>query len=158
MMLSITEMVQKVRKSIFRPHEILTMGGEWLGAARSWIQWSCINGSDVTWGSDDRLMFSKQLTVKDIEEFAARIAVATLEEYKQQLVTEGEVAALKAYQNKDNWSSYIKDDRQGNLVAFCPDREKLHFLMSYSHKHGWDLAECIDKKADVAGGDSNGNT
>lgn len=147
-MLSITEMVQKVRKSIFRPHEMLTMGGEWLGAARNWIQHNALNGSDVTWGSNDRLRFTRDLTVKDIEEFAARIAVATLEEYKQQLVTEGEAAALKAYQNKDNWASAIKNDRQGYLLAFCPDREKLHFAISYRHKHGWDLAECIDGKRD----------
>lgn len=141
-MLSITEMVQKVRKSIFRPHEILNMGGEWLGAARNWIQHNALNGSDVTWGSDERLRFSKQFTVKDIEEFAARIAVATLEEYKQQLVTEGEAAALKAYQNKDNW------DKSGELLIFCPNREKLHFAIAYRYKHGWDLAECIDGKKD----------
>lgn len=43
-----------------------TIGRDWLGAARSWIQSFTFNGSDVTWDSND--------TLKDIEVFAAKIA------------------------------------------------------------------------------------
>jgi hypothetical protein len=54
--------------------QLLRKGGSWLGAIRSWIQWNAINGSQVTWGSDEPLRFTKSLTVKDFEELAAEIA------------------------------------------------------------------------------------
>lgn len=41
-------------------------GGKWLGTARSWIQHKCINGSDVTWGSNEVL--KPYLTVRQVEE------------------------------------------------------------------------------------------
>lgn len=46
-------------------------GGKWLGAVRSWIQWNCINGSDVIWGSLDELKKSAPFRVKDLEDIAA---------------------------------------------------------------------------------------
>lgn len=145
-MLEITSLVQKVRKSILRSHEMLSKGGSFLGAARSWIQWNALNGSDVAWGSEDRLQFNRSLTVKDVEEFAAKIAVATLEDFKGHLTTEGEKVALKAYMNKENWGSAVSEKNLGYLVCFNPDRDKLHFAIAGRHKHGWDLAQCVDGK------------
>lgn len=49
-----------------------TTGGEHLGTMRSWIQWHCHNGSDVTWGSEEPLRFSN-ITVREMEELAERI-------------------------------------------------------------------------------------
>lgn len=50
--------------------------GAHLRAVRSWIQWNCINGSQVTWGSNEPLRFSRELTVKDMEVLAQKIANA----------------------------------------------------------------------------------
>lgn len=54
-------------------------GGEWLGAARSWIQNHAINGSDVTWGSQDQLRRGP-LSVHEVERFAAQVAAAAINE------------------------------------------------------------------------------
>ena len=53
-------------------------GGKWLGAARSWIQSHTNNGDRVTWGSLDRL--TPYLTVRDMEDFAAHVAAAAINE------------------------------------------------------------------------------
>ena len=53
-------------------------GGRWLGAAREWLQWNTVNGDRATWGSDDAVQ--PQLTVRDIEDLAAHVAVAAIEE------------------------------------------------------------------------------
>ncbi len=53
-------------------------GGAHMGAVRTWIQWNCHNGSDVTWGSDDRLQFNHHPTVKTLEDLAVRIGVGAL--------------------------------------------------------------------------------
>jgi hypothetical protein len=55
--------------------ELLRRGGEWLGAARAWLQRRKHNGSDVTWGSDEELRPS--MTAREVEELAAEVA-ATL--------------------------------------------------------------------------------
>lgn len=49
-------------------------GGEWLGAARSWIQRKCHNGCNVSWGSGDVL--EPHLNVRQVEELAAEVADA----------------------------------------------------------------------------------
>jgi hypothetical protein len=54
-------------------------GGKWLGIARSWIQWNFLNGSDVTWGSQDVLR-GKDLTVFDVEHLAAIVAESAINE------------------------------------------------------------------------------
>lgn len=51
-------------------------GGEWLGAVRSWVQWHCRNGSDVTWGSTDAL--ERTFTVRDVEEIGAIAAAKAM--------------------------------------------------------------------------------
>jgi hypothetical protein len=58
--------------------ELLRQGGEWLGAARSWMQRQARNGERVTWGSDDVLETS--LSVRDVEELAADVAAAAMRE------------------------------------------------------------------------------
>lgn len=52
-------------------------GGPWLAEVREWIKERAINGSDVAWGTQEQLRFPS-LSVKDLEELAARIATATL--------------------------------------------------------------------------------
>lgn len=59
-------------------------GGDWLGAARSWMQSNCLNGSDVIWGSDTALRTTHgPLTAKDVESIAMVAAYAAVEEYKK---------------------------------------------------------------------------
>jgi len=57
-----------------------TKSGPHIGKVRSWIQWNFVNGSDVTWGSDDYLQGSSK-TVRDMETLAQDIRdVAVAEE------------------------------------------------------------------------------
>lgn len=56
----------------YSPSDLLRKGGEWLGAARSWIQRKAVNGERVTWGSNDVLEMS--VTVSQIEDLAADVA------------------------------------------------------------------------------------
>jgi hypothetical protein len=58
------------------PQELLRKGGDWLGAARSWMQRKKLNGSRVTWGSQEELQ--PPMTVSDVEEVAAEAAAAEL--------------------------------------------------------------------------------
>ena len=58
------------------PHVLLHEGGEWLGAARTWLQWNTRNGDSVTWGSHDEI--KPTLTVKMVEELAAHAAAAAI--------------------------------------------------------------------------------
>lgn len=53
-------------------------GGEWLGAARDYIQREALNGDSISWGSDE--VVKKQFTMREIEEFAAIVAAAALNE------------------------------------------------------------------------------
>jgi hypothetical protein len=50
-------------------HLLMKEGGSWLTGARSWIQFHCHNGSDVTWGSGEEL--KPPFRVRQIEEIAA---------------------------------------------------------------------------------------
>lgn len=59
--------------------EYTKQGGTWLAAVRSWIQCNCTNGSKVTWGSNDVL--SPNITVKQIEEIAARAVDVSFPEF-----------------------------------------------------------------------------
>jgi hypothetical protein len=58
--------------------EFKSRGGEWLGKVREWIQRNCVNGDSVTWGSNDILQHV--FTVRDLEELAAEVAFAALQE------------------------------------------------------------------------------
>lgn len=61
-------------KETFKNH-----GGNWLGAVRTWIQWNCVNGSSVTWGSHDELR--APITVKRLEDAAGEAAYAAIEPF-----------------------------------------------------------------------------
>jgi len=54
--------------------ELMKKGGEWIGAARSWLQHHKLNGSRVTWGSSEELQ--PPMTVKDVEDVALHAAAA----------------------------------------------------------------------------------
>ncbi len=54
--------------------EFKKSGGSWLGAAREWMQWNCINGDSVTWASDEVLR--PQIRVKMLEDVAGEAAYA----------------------------------------------------------------------------------
>jgi hypothetical protein len=60
-------------------------GGKWLGAVRNWIQWNCINGDSVTWGSNEELRMSRRFTVKVIEEIGVAAAYAQLQNMQEEL-------------------------------------------------------------------------
>jgi hypothetical protein len=60
--------------TILTKDEFKKQGGEWLGKARSWMQWNCINGDSVIWGSEERL--NPPLSVKQLEEVAGEAAYA----------------------------------------------------------------------------------
>lgn len=60
------------------PCELYKKGGKWLGAARSWLQSNTHNGDRVTWGSLDIL--EPHLTVRQMEDFAAHVAAAAINE------------------------------------------------------------------------------
>jgi hypothetical protein len=62
------------------PLDLKRQGGRWLGEARGWLQWNTRNGDRVTWGSDD--VIQPPLTVRDIEDLAAHVAAAAIEEYQ----------------------------------------------------------------------------
>jgi hypothetical protein len=47
---------------------------EILGTTRRWIQQNALNGSSVTWGSDEKLRFTRELTVKDFEDLAMELS------------------------------------------------------------------------------------
>ena len=57
------------------PFELKRSGGAHLGAARSFLQRRVIGGDRLTWGSGEEV---KGLCVLDIEEMAAEIAAAAI--------------------------------------------------------------------------------
>lgn len=61
---------------------LLREGGAWLAEVREHILWNSFNGSDVTWGSDDEVRFTRPLSVHDLEYLAAKIAAKALTEFK----------------------------------------------------------------------------
>jgi len=61
--------------------ELSRKGGAWLGAARSWLQSNTNNGDRVIWGSHD--IIEPHLTVKQIEDLAAHVAAAAINEERK---------------------------------------------------------------------------
>lgn len=116
---------------VFPSDLVKCMGGNWLGSIRSWIQFNAMNGSDVTWGSNEFVKL-RHLTVFELECLAAQIALATLEQFKERLVTKYEAKALSVYANPDSW-----DGRE-----FNPDFQKLHWTFSFG--------EDMEKGSDIA--------
>lgn len=60
--------------------ELKQKGGAWLGAARTWVQENKLNGDSVTWGSEQELR--PAFTMREIEDLAAVIAAAAMNEVK----------------------------------------------------------------------------
>jgi len=61
-----------------RGYQLLKLGGEWLGAARGYIQQrKCFgNGETITWGSNEEIR--PPMTMKQVEELAAEAVAAAL--------------------------------------------------------------------------------
>lgn len=53
----------------------LTFGGDWLRAARVWIQWNVPMGDQLQWGSNQPVT----LSVAQLEEFALEVATIAVE-------------------------------------------------------------------------------
>lgn len=64
-------------------------GGEWLGWVRDYIKCKCVNGEDVTWGSEDHLKFRNQMTVREFEHIAATIASKAVNQFIEKLNMDG---------------------------------------------------------------------
>lgn len=60
-------------------HKFKSKGGKWLGTIRNWIQWNCLNGSDVIWGSNETL--NAPITVKKIEDAAGTVAWSVIKPF-----------------------------------------------------------------------------
>jgi len=76
--------VEVARQTQVWSHELSRRGGAFLGAARQWMQTRFKNGEHVTWGSND-LLAGAPVTVADIEDLAARVAAAAINEHNQRL-------------------------------------------------------------------------
>ena len=57
---------------------LMKIGGTWLAAARTYVQWHAINGGTVKWGSGE----SVNLTMLQIEELSADVAAKAVNDYK----------------------------------------------------------------------------
>ena len=51
-------------------------GGEWLGAARTWLQIHVRNGDSINWNSTEQV----SIPFCDFEDFARVVAIAAIEE------------------------------------------------------------------------------
>lgn len=92
---------------------------EALGIVRRWIQRNALNGSDVTWGSNDALRFNRSLTVKDLEELALDIAEGSPEEDKDPVYVLTCESSIYWYKDHEPWDevfvkvlrkSYVEDE------------------------------------------------
>lgn len=141
--MSLNQYIIDNRKAIKKDngHELLAKhGGEWLGIARSWIQWNAHNGDTVTWGSDETLQL-RSISVREIEMLAAKIAANIINnlDTNGNLVTDVERGAIKAYANPNNWDGSI----------FIPNEENLHYAIAYTPRsNGSDLIKNAREKDD----------
>jgi len=78
---SIAEQVDLLSQYTTAP-ELAEQGGSHMAAVRNWMQWNCLNGSDVTWGSDDVLRVKEPLTPRLLEELACQVAAAAINDFK----------------------------------------------------------------------------
>ncbi len=69
-------------QSYRQPFSFQTSGGAHYGAVRNWIQCKAVNGDSVTWGSQDEVRLSYNLTVSLLEDLACTIASAAVNEFK----------------------------------------------------------------------------
>jgi len=64
----------------------LKSGGEWLGAARSWMQSNIHRGDTLCWGSGEPV----QLPFCKLEEFALHVAAAAVAEDRRKRVMDND--------------------------------------------------------------------
>jgi len=122
---------------------LMKKGGAWLGAVRKWIQWSCINGSYVTWGSDDVVNTSHLRTVKDLEEFGAHIAEAVYNDFREN--------SVKLYRIHRFFNEYYDFLTETVVPDGTPIKQGEHFRQPgnpNSYTPNKELAEEIAKKID----------
>ena len=60
-------------------HEEMSRGGEWLGAARRWLQSNVQHGDTMCWSDSTPV----SIPFCKLEEFALRVAIAAVEEEHQ---------------------------------------------------------------------------
>lgn len=89
------------------PYTLMEKGGEWLGAARSWLQRKKRNGESVTWSSHDVL--EPPMTVLDVEEVAAEAASAAMRKQPSEELLERRLKAL--------WKVEMRLNRAMSLLA-----------------------------------------
>jgi len=84
-------------------YQLKKSGGKWLGAARSWMQWNCRNGDRVIWGSDEELQGKRRahLTVADVEDLAAEVAAAVINEYMKSVHIDQRTTTIEKLLNKE---------------------------------------------------------
>lgn len=73
--------IEKLTRQPINQFVLASAGGQWLGAARTWMQCKATNGERVTWGSDD-LLQGVTLTPRIVEGLAAIVASAAINEFK----------------------------------------------------------------------------
>lgn len=72
----------KPDKKQVTPLELMQQGGAWLGAVHSWIQTRVWNGEHATWGNQTEPIALKRPVVAELEELAAIVAAAAINEYE----------------------------------------------------------------------------
>jgi hypothetical protein len=77
------EVAIEMNKERVTPPMMAQTGGAWLRTVREWMQTEFLNGEDVTWGSEDILSQRRNLTPRDLEWLAAKIASAAVNEDRE---------------------------------------------------------------------------
>lgn len=74
-------MTNKYNKILLCAHNLLRVGGSWLGAARKWMQWHrcCGNGQTIIWGSHEEV--KPPLMMREVEEIAAEAVAEALNDF-----------------------------------------------------------------------------
>lgn len=93
--------------------DLMKRGGEWLGAARSWLQRHARNGDRVTWGSDDTI--EHRFSVREIEDMAAEVAAAAM---RPQPSDERLTTSLKARWKAEAALEQMRRERDNASEAF----------------------------------------
>jgi len=101
------------------------MGGPWIGAVRSWIQRTFVNGNTVIWNSNDELR-GPPVTTRRIEEVAAiavDAAIKDIDQYKERIEKYSrrnlelslEVDSLK--EQLERLKSKVQKDKVDNMIS-----------------------------------------
>jgi len=96
-------------------NDLRKAGGEWLTAARSWLQWHKRNGARVTWGSQEVL--EPPMTVREVEDVAAAAAAAALH------------PIVKLYWEMEEAEEHYQESAEAKRRA-CGLAQRFHDLMA----------------------------